>query len=137
MIGLSGAVVQSPQRLLIQTLAGTKYAQVAHQRLERTPLGSRLGQSGERSAAIGQSPDHQGRCNAFGLKPIKRPYRSARVAGQHGVDDIEGIEAGHVGKRRLHCLRVQISRRTQQSEFADFLVGCEEIAFDPIRDGGK
>ena len=130
-------MVQSPQRLLIQALAGTEYAQVAHQRLERTPLGSRLGQSGERSAAIGQSPDHQGRCNAFGLKPIKRSHRSARVASQHGVDHIEGIEAGYVSQRRLHCLRVQISRRAQQCEFADFLVGRQEIAFEPIRDGGE
>ena len=81
---------------------------------------------------VGQGKVHQHRGFALGLQPIEHALHPLRLTRQHGLSQLKRRVTRHIEHRRLHLLQRQLASRVQQRELLNLLVGCQQIALDPI-----
>ena len=81
---------------------------------------------------FGNRPVHQHLGFTFGLQAVEHTLHPQRLAAQHGFGQLKNVVPRHVEHSGFDLLLHQLTGRVQQREFLDFLVGGEQVAFDPV-----
>ena len=74
---------------------------------------------------------------AFGLQAVDHAQRALDLAREHGLAELEDVEAGHIDHGLFDLLDGEGAGRVQQAELDDFLVRGEQVAFDAIGEEGQ
>ena len=79
---------------------------------------------------------HQHLGFALGLQTVQHAGHAHRLAGQHGLAQLEHVVAGHIEHGVFNLLIAQnavVTCGMQQPELLDFLMCSQQIAFHPVR----
>ena len=80
---------------------------------------------------------HQRGGLALGAQAVQHAQHPAGLARQHRLAQLEDVVARHVQHRRLHLRQAQLTRREQQCQFLQLLVGGQQIALHPVGKEGQ
>ena len=129
--------VQARRDALHEALLGAPDARLAQRQRQRLAGVQRGAHAGQRAGVLGQVPVHQHGGLAFGLQAVEHAQQPRHVAGQHGLAELEDVEARHVQHGGLDVRERQLALGVQQRELLQLLVGGQQVAFHAVGEEGQ